>query len=71
MNTAIDQATKLLTHGRTIPRVNSCGGIGCMLSGQATEADMHGFLVALQQKGETVDGPGRSRDGYARSDGPH
>ncbi|MCC6509246.1 MAG: anthranilate phosphoribosyltransferase [Pirellulaceae bacterium] len=55
MTTPIAQALEKLASQAAIPRPLMEDVIDSMLSGRASEADMHGFLVTLQEKGETAE----------------
>ena len=75
----IQEAIKDLIAGADLGRAKMRAVMEQIMSGQATDAQIGAFLVALRIKGETIDeiaGGGRSdaRESYADSDGaprPH
>ncbi|HET9461163.1 MAG TPA: hypothetical protein VFO56_04445, partial [Gaiellaceae bacterium] len=51
----IQQAIQQLLDGRDLGRAEACDVMGEIMRGEATSAQIGGFLVALRAKGETVE----------------
>ena len=51
----IQQALARLLDGHDLSREEAKGVMGSIMSGEATPAQIAGFIVALRMKGETVD----------------
>lgn len=51
----LQEAIAGLVKGRDLSREQAAAAMGCLMRGEATAAQIAGFLVALHMKGETVD----------------
>jgi len=51
----IQGAIKKVVEGISLSREEAAGAMRCIMNGEATDAQIGGFLVAMRQKGETIE----------------
>ena len=51
----LTDALAKIVDGETIDRETACAAMTCIMGGEATEAQIGGFLVALRMRGETAE----------------